>query len=262
MQTVYKIQNEVQSMRKPIWLIGIVLAAFILSGCITEKIGLKKSETLPAWAAQKPVSASMANKVNPDPAGGASLWNESNYQEFFKDLRAFRVGDLVTVSIVETSKASKKAGTKTARDSSIDASIDNALGWENQLKYLTSLGNKQAKDDLKLASLAKASIQNNFTGSGETTRDESMTASITARVVEVTANGNLYIQGMREIKVNNEVQFMTLSGLIRPVDISPDNTILSSYVADAKISYSGRGAVSDKQRPGWLTRVIDFIWPF
>jgi flagellar L-ring protein precursor FlgH len=115
---------------------------------------------------------------------------------------------------------------------------------------------------LKLASLAKASIQNNFTGSGETTRDESMTASITARVVEVTANGNLYIQGMREIKVNNEVQFMTLSGLIRPVDISPDNTILSSYVADAKISYSGRGAVSDKQRPGWLTRVIDFIWPF
>ena len=103
---------------------------------------------------------------------------------------------------------------------------------------------------------------NSFDGSGETSRDESMTASITARVIDVLPNGTLVIQGSREIKVNNENQRITLSGLIRPVDISPDNTILSSYVANARIEYSGSGSVSDKQRPGWLTRFVDFIWPF
>jgi len=163
---------------------------------------------------------------------------------------------------VETSQASKKANTKTGRESSIDAGIDNAFGWENKIKELTSLGNDKVRSGLNLSSLAKGSITNSFDGSGETSRNESMTASITARVVDVMPNGNLFIQGVREIKVNNEEQFITLSGLIRPVDISPDNTVLSSYIADAKISYSGRGVVSDKQRPGWLMRAIDFVWPF
>ncbi|HDG98416.1 MAG TPA: flagellar basal body L-ring protein FlgH, partial [Desulfobacterales bacterium] len=108
----------------------------------------------------------------------------------------------------------------------------------------------------------KASMSNSFDGSGSTSRDETMTASITARVVEVLPNGNLYIRGTRQIKVNNEVQYITLSGLIRPYDISPDNTVLSSYIADAKIEYTGKGAVSDKQRPGWLMRLLDYVWPF
>ena len=83
-----------------------------------------------------------------------------------------------------------------------------------------------------------------------------------ADVVAPLPNGTLVIKGNREIRVNNENQRITLSGLIRPVDISPDNTILSSYVANARIEYTGSGSVSDKQRPGWLTRFIDFIWPF
>lgn len=250
-------------MRQHILIIGTVLATFILLGCATmDKLNLRKPETLPDWAAQKPANATMATKINPDQSAGAGLWNENFYQEFCKDMRAFRVGDLVTVSIVETSKATKKANTKTARDSSIDAGIDNAFGWENKIKELTSLGNAKVRNAFDVGSMAKGSIKSKFDGSGETSRDESMTASITARVVDVMPNGNLFIQGVREIKVNNEEQFITLSGLIRPVDISPDNTVLSSYIADAKISYSGRGAVSDKQRPGWLMRTIDFIWPF
>jgi flagellar L-ring protein precursor FlgH len=108
----------------------------------------------------------------------------------------------------------------------------------------------------------KASMKNSFDGSGETSRNETMTASITARVMEVTPNGNLFIKGTRQVKVNNENQIITLTGLIRPVDVSPDNTVLSSYIADAKIEYTGSGPVSDKQRPGWLLRAIDFVWPF
>jgi flagellar L-ring protein precursor FlgH len=110
--------------------------------------------------------------------------------------------------------------------------------------------------------MIKASMKNEFDGSGQTSRDETMTASITARVVDVTPEGNLFIRGTREVKVNNETQYITLTGLIRPEDISPDNTVLSSYIADAQIAYSGSGSVSDKQRPGWLTRALDLIWPF
>jgi flagellar L-ring protein precursor FlgH len=167
------------------------------------------------------------------------------------------VGDLVTVNIVETSKATKKAATKTGRDSSINAGINNLLGYEAKMGdyfHLPSAFNNNI--------MFKASMGNAFDGSGSTSRDESMTAAITARVTETLPNGNLHIKGTREIKVNNEVQFITLSGFIRPNDISPDNTILSSYVADAKIEYTGQGPVSDKQRPGWLGRALDFLWPF
>lgn len=186
----------------------------------------------------------------------ASLFRESSYDGFFQDLRAHKVGDLVTVNIVETSKASKKADTKTERTSSIDAGIDSLLGYESKMK---SWGVPKAFDN---TAMFKASMGNKFDGSGSTSRDESMTASITARVVEVLPNGNLFIEGTRKIRVNNETQNITLSGIIRPSDISPDNTVLSSYIADARIDYTGSGPVSDKQRPGWLARIVDFVWPF
>ncbi|MEW6669193.1 MAG: flagellar basal body L-ring protein FlgH [Thermodesulfobacteriota bacterium] len=191
-----------------------------------------------------------------------SLWNPNGYRNLFRDLRARQVGDLVTVNISESSKASKKADTKTSRDSSIQAGISNALGWEGKIKNLTSLGKSKVRKAFDNETMFKASMKNEFDGAGETTRDETMNASITARVTEVTPEGNLFIRGTREVKVNNETQYITLTGMIRPEDVSPDNTILSSYIADAKIAYSGKGSVSDKQRPGWLMRAVDFVWPF
>jgi len=193
---------------------------------------------------------------------GASLFNQASSRNFFQDLRAYQAGDLVTVNIVETSSASKNAATNTARDSSIDAGIDNVLGWENKLKYLTSLGNKKVGNAYDNTSLFKGSLTNSSGGSGTTSRDESMTAYITVRVVDVMPNGNLFIQGAREVTVNNETQHIILSGIIRPADISQDNTVLSSYIGEAKIQYTGSGVLSDKQRAGWLTRVVDFVWPF
>jgi flagellar L-ring protein precursor FlgH len=191
-----------------------------------------------------------------DPSLNSSLWRETAYRDLFKDLRAYQVGDLVTVNIVETSKASKKADTKTARQSSIKAGIINALGWEGKV------GKIGVPAEFDNVAMFKASMKNDFSGSGETSRNETMTASITARVMEVTPNGNLFIKGTRHVKVNNENQIITLTGMIRPVDISPDNTVLSSYIADARIAYSGKGPVSDKQRPGWLMRIVDHVWPF
>jgi flagellar L-ring protein precursor FlgH len=191
-----------------------------------------------------------------DPTMAAGLWREATFRNTVQDLRARVVGDLVTVNIVETSRATKKAATKTGRQSSIDAGITNAMGWETKLYKLAP------PNVFDNTAMFKANMTNAFDGSGETSRDESMTASITARVMEVLPNRNLFIKGTRKIRVNNEAQYITLTGIIRPEDISPDNTILSSYVAEATIEYTGRGAVSDKQRPGWLMRAVDFVWPF
>lgn len=197
-----------------------------------------------------------------DMTASASLYNDTISRNFFQDLRAYQVGDLVTVNIVETSSASKNASTQTGRESSIDAGIDNLLGWEGKLKYLTSLGQGSVGDAYDNASLFRGSLSNSSSGSGTTSRTETMMAYMTVRVMEVLPTGNLFIQGTREVKVNNETQYIVLSGTIRPADISHDNTILSSYIGDAKIEYTGTGALSDKQRPGWLTRAVDFVWPF
>lgn len=197
-----------------------------------------------------------------DPTSAAGLWNEATSGDIFQDLRAHKVGDLVTVNIVETSQASKSASTQTSRKSSIDAGIGNLLGWEGKLKNLTSFGNSGVRKAFDNTSMLNGSLTSSFNGTGSTSRDDSMTASITARVIEVEPNGNLLIRGTRQVTVNHETQVIILSGLIRPTDIAPDNTILSSYIGDARIEYVGRGPVSDKQRPGWLARAVDFIWPF
>lgn len=238
--------------------LAILTVLSLLCGCggISSQVGLGKRRPTPEMPPQE-----VSLPVKEIPSDG-SLWRESGQKGLFRDLRAREVGDLVTVNIAESSKASKKADTTTSRQSSISAGINNALGWETKIKDLTSLGNKGVRAAVDTNNLFKGSLQNDFTGSGETTRDETMTASITARVTSVTPDGNLHIMGTREVKVNLETQFITLTGLIRPEDISPDNTILSSYIADARIAYSGSGPVSDKQRPGWLTRLVDFVFPY
>lgn len=235
------------------WMGCVVCATLLLTACGGVKPGTNPGDLLSQPLQERNLNRECMAQEPPDRTG--SLWRGGHGRGLFQDLRAHRVGDLVTINIVETAKASKKANTKGGRESSIDAGIDNLLGWEKSLgKFFGS--------DFDNASMFKASITNDFNGTGETSRDESMTASITARVVDVTSNGNLFIRGTREVRVNNENQYITLTGLVRPEDISPDNTVLSSYIADARISYTGSGSVSDKQRPGWLMRAADYVWPF
>ncbi len=230
--------------------------ALLLVGCTglnSQGRDVREPMAAPPQAAPSVTAAPMKPQ---DPAAGASLWSDIAYRSSFQDLRATKIGDLITVNIVETSQANKKAATKTGRDSSINAGITNLLGWEGKIGELGLPSGFQNEN------MFRASMKNDFGGSGETTRNESMTASITARVIEVTPNGNLFIKGSRKVKVNNEAKYIILTGLVRPADISPDNTVLSSYIAEASIEYSGSGPVSDKQRPGWLMRAVDFVWPF
>jgi len=231
-----------------------MLTALSLSACGGGR-ALKESSTLtPDRTTAGAKRMAETPRTNAYQTGSdAGLFRENDYRGFFQDLRAHNVGDLVTINIVETSKASKAAATKTARTSSINAGVTNLLGYEKQVHMPPAFDT---------TSMFKASMANNFDGSGATSRDESMTASITAMVTRVLPNGNLFIEGTRRIRVNNEIQHIVLSGTIRPSDISPDNTVLSSYIGDARIDYTGKGPVSDKQRPGWLARILDVVWPF
>ncbi len=186
-----------------------------------------------------------------------SLWSDARGITLYPDRRARRVGDVVTVRIVEDPEAELNANTKTSRSSSINAQLK-FLGYMQALADKNSrLAQNPGEDDL-----IKAGLGMSFDGKGSSDRDGHVKAYVSAMVVKVLPNENLFIQGKREIKVNNETQYIALSGIIRPEDISPHNEISSTYVANAKITYSGIGPLADKQKPGWLGRIVDYVWPF
>jgi flagellar L-ring protein precursor FlgH len=154
---------------------------------------------------------------------------------------------------VESSSASNKANTTTERDSSINIQTPQFFGAEDEVPsswLFNPLGNLSAW------------FGSDFEGDGETNRSGDLTAYITSKITEVLPNGNLRILGVREVTVNNEKQFIHISGVIRSRDISTDNIILSTYIADAKIEYSGKGIIDDRQKPGWLANLFNALWPF
>ncbi len=174
----------------------------------------------------------------------------------FGDRRASDVGDIVTVTISESASASKEATTTSGRSSSASAGISSFFGLENS-PFLTD--QHQTIDPENLIS---ADFDNSFSGNGSTSREDSLTASLTTQVIQTYPNGQLKIRGGKEVTVNNEIQTIYLTGIIRSSDISNENTIGSDKVLNARISYTGQGAVSDNQKPGWAMRIIDNLWPF
>lgn len=183
-----------------------------------------------------------------------SLWQDGGQLgSLFVTEKARRVGDIVTVKIVESSKGANEATTKSGRDSSIEGQVENFFGVENT---------KIASKTVNPFGSVKGGLQSDFDGQGKTARSGSVSAYITARVSEALPNGNLKITGSRDVSVNGENQYITLSGIIRTKDLTSDNIILSTYIADARISYSGKGVVDDRQHPGWMARILDRVFPF
>ena len=194
-----------------------------------------------------------------------SLWQtRSSFNGLFIDTKARNMGDIVTVKIEESAKATNKANTETERTSGLEAGIDKLFGIEDwwQDEILSDVNGKWPKIDPFGNPSVKGSLKSDFKGDGETSRSGNLEAFITCRVVHVMANGNLKIVGTREVMVNHENQLIILSGIIRPRDISDTNVILSTFISDAKIAYSGSGVVDDRQRPGWLANLLNNVWPF
>jgi len=185
-----------------------------------------------------------------------SLWNDNGeLARLYSDNRASRIGDIVTIRIVENASGAKTATTKTSKDSS----MDNAFSGKFSNFYDLPA---RALSFLSPSASIKVTNQDSYAGNGATTRNDQLTASMTAIVLEVYPNGNLKILGHREVVVNSERQTMELTGIIRPIDVDSKNVVQSTAIADAKISYSGFGVVDDKQHPGWLGRILNFVSPF
>jgi flagellar L-ring protein FlgH len=165
------------------------------------------------------------------------------------DLRARRVNDLVTVRVLELVTAQGSADSSLDKSSSASVAVPNLFGLES--KYPGWL------DPTSLASL---NTSTDFQGGGSTTRTGSLSAALTARVVEVLPNGDLALEGVREIDINGDRQIIVLTGVVRTADVGPGNVVPSTAIGQMRIRYFGRGLIKDNLQPGWVIRVLNKIF--
>lgn len=183
-----------------------------------------------------------------------SLWR-SGARGFFKDQRAARVGDILTIRVTIDDKAELENTTERSRTNSEDLGIDQLAGIANEVsKILSSGANPNNLVDLD----SQASSR----GSGTVDRAEELETTVAAVVVQVLPNGNLVIEGRQEIRVNFEVRELIVAGIVRPEDITSTNEISSEKIAEARISYGGRGQITDVQQPRYGQQVLDILLPF
>ncbi len=189
------------------------------------------------------------------PAPPGSLWNEANARVMIgMDGNARRVGDLITVQISEKTAAESIADTQTRRESTTGGSIGRFFGV---VKGATT-NNPNLGPDIGF----EAQGASEFRGDGSTKRQGSISGMLTCRVVEKFPNGTLRIWGWKEVRTNREVQYLVLTGIIRPRDIQANNIIVSDFVAELQLGFDGSGVVADKQGPGVGQRIVDHAWPF
>jgi len=189
-----------------------------------------------------------------------SLW-EQRSSAFYMDNKARNVNDIVTIRIAEISNASQQVSTKTSRDTSILASITKFLGSPLDFGLSNFWGKDDDGNDIPFAPEIESSAKSSHSGKGEISGSGELSASVAARVLEVLPNGNLLVEGRKEVTIDNEKRFIKLSGMVRPQDIEFDNTIPSTKIADARIEYVGTGIISDKQKPGVFHRIFDWVYP-
>lgn len=183
-----------------------------------------------------------------------SLWSEVPARRLVgMDGNARQVGDLITILIMEESTTDLGASTQLSKNSQVSAQIDALLGLDKKvIKALPYL------DKIEIG----AGSSGDFSGSGTTSRDSQIKATITCKVTEVLPTGSLRVSGTKQVRVNEETQFIVLEGLLRPRDVQMDNTITSDLLAEAKVEITGSGVIADKQKPGFFSRIMDFLWPF
>ena len=178
-----------------------------------------------------------------------AIYQPHNNRLLFEDLKARRRGDLITVILDETTVAAKNASTRASRGTSIDISAPNVLG------NTATLNGNPAAIGLESGS--------DFSGSGDSSQSNSLFGNITATVIDITPNGNLVIEGAKKLTLNSGNEIIKVSGIVRPTDLTPQNTIVSTLIANGNIEYSGRGMIADSNKSGWITRLLTSpFWPF
>jgi flagellar L-ring protein precursor FlgH len=182
-----------------------------------------------------------------------SLWHEPTAPSMFADRKAFAVGDILTIVVQESSTATKDNSTKTAKKSSLDASLQTFLYSPAASTLLTHNGQMPAM---------KYDFGQSFDGGGSVNNNEQIVTKVSVRVVDVLPNKNLMIEGTRHTSFAGEQQDIVLRGVVRLEDIAANNTVFSYNVADATVKIINKGTVTDSQRKGWFTKLIEILTPF
>lgn len=201
----------------------------------------------------KPISMPMPAPVqvshNPN-----SLWRKGS-RAFFKDLRASQIGDIVTVTIAVDDEAAFDNETTRTRTTDEDADAIALLGYQGALNSLLP-------EAVNPNSLLDINSTTTNTGTGTIEREEEITLQVAAIVTQVLPNGNLVLHGRQEMRVNFEVREIQIAGVIRPQDITNENTVTHQQIAELRVAYGGRGQISDFQQPRYGTQIIDILFPF
>ena len=181
------------------------------------------------------------------PATSGAIYQDGIDVRLFEDLRAHRVGDIITIRLNENTTASKSSSTATSKSGDADIATPNILGQD------------VSRDGNPILSAALSS-EAEFSGEGSSAQSNSLDGDITVTVIQRLPNGNLMIRGEKWVTLNQGDEFIRLSGIIRPADIAPDNSVASSRVADARITYSSKGVLAAANKMGWLQRFLQSMW--
>jgi len=228
------------------WL--MLVAMSLLSGCATP---VRQQEN---YRPTLPPAYTYAEPEN------GSIYQASQDVRLFEDVVARRVGDVITVVLSESTSASKSAKTSADKDQSTEIASPTFFGATPTFNLpgiipLDSNRNNTLEQNLNAT--------RSFEGEADSSQSNSLSGEITVTISDVLPNGNLVVRGEKWLTLNQGEEFIQISGMVRPQDISPQNTILSTQIADARIAYSGKGALAESNRMGWLARFFNHpIWPF
>jgi flagellar L-ring protein precursor FlgH len=182
-----------------------------------------------------------------------ALWRNGS-RAFFKDQRAAGVGDLLTVVVNVTDAADVQNNTTAGHTGSETMGLPNLFGLESQVPKLLA--------GATASTLVSGSSANSSVGTGTLKRNETVTLRLAGMITQVLPNGNLVVSAHQEMRVNSELRDLQVSGVIRPQDIASDNTVLHDRMAEARITYGGKGQLADQQQPRWGQQVLDILLPF
>jgi flagellar L-ring protein FlgH len=226
--------------RSSLFMRALVAALLLLlAGCGTEQVRQKQEDA--EWAATAPVAPPAATQAD------GSIYHDMQNMELFNDARAHRVGDILTINLVEAMQASKKSETTTSKTD------QNTLGAPQILGHTLSVhGGNAANTTLNSA--------NSFDGAGSSTQSNQLTGQITVTIAERLSNGNLLVRGEKWLTINQGQELIRISGIVRAQDIEQDNSVDSTRVADARITYTGRGVLNNANTQGWLAKFFNSKW--
>ena len=259
---IQPVKSQTKTLVQSRSIVPFLLSAVLLTGCgnmadrlsrIGEEPPITKIENPNTKADYQPVSMPMP-MAEPVKSNANSLWR-SGSRAFFKDQRAGKVGDILTVKIEINDKAKLANTSSRSRKGSDQLGVPNLFGFESKI-------GKVLPDAVDTSSLLSTSGASSSSGEGAIDRSEKIELQVAAIINQILPNGNFVLYGSQEVRVNNEVRVLQISGIIRPEDITSSNAISYEKIAEARISYGGRGMLTDMQRPRYGSEIVEILSPF